>query len=315
MSGLRIRGSPVDHSVKGAVGAILETPQGPVVYTGDIRMHGLHARKTLEFIEKARAPRPYILFMEGTNIDERRGRWTTEADVLRNARELIASFGKKFAIADFGPRNIERLEIFLEAARESRRRLVVTTKDAYLLHAMRTVDPATPAPGDDILIYDSPKGVDLGWEEWVLEQYSSATVRPEAIRDSPGDYLVAFSFFDIKHLVDLRPDGGHYIYSSSEAFNEEMEIDFKRLNAWLTKFGLERHGFDFDRDGSPVFPSGPEGLHSSGHAPAHHLEELARRINPEVLVPVHTERPEAFETRFGGEFRVVRPPRGRWVEI
>ncbi|MEM3042193.1 MAG: ribonuclease J, partial [Thermoplasmata archaeon] len=149
--------------------------------------------------------------------------------MLRNARELIASFGKEFAIADFGPRNIERLEIFLEAARESRRRLVVTTKDAYLLHAMRTVDPATPVPGDDILIYDSPKGVDLGWEEWVLEQYSSATVRPEAIRESPGDYLVAFSFFDIKHLVDLRPDGGHYIYSSSEAFNEEMEIDFRKL--------------------------------------------------------------------------------------
>jgi len=30
----------------------------------------------------------------------------------------------------------------------------------------------------------------------------------------------------MKHPLDIKPNGGSYIYSSCEAFNEEMEIDF-----------------------------------------------------------------------------------------
>ncbi len=29
----------------------------------------------------------------------------------------------------------------------------------------------------------------------------------------------------MKHLLDIKPNGGTYIYSACEAFSEEMEID------------------------------------------------------------------------------------------
>jgi len=139
-------------------------------------------------------------------------------------------------------------------------------------------------------------------------------VKASAIRENPGDYLVAFSFLDIKHLVDIRPDRGHYIYSSSEAFREEQEIDFRRLQAWLDKFGLKSHGFWFEGD-QLKFSKGKEGLHASGHAPVADLDRIVRTLNPEVIVPLHTERPDLFMDRFGDDYRVIPPRPLEWMTL
>ncbi len=304
----------VDHSVKGATGFVIETSRGTCLYPGDVRLHGLEGRKTEEFIERARSPRPFVLFMEGTNIAETAEEVTREEDVDRNVRTILSGITGEFAIADFGPRNIERLEIFLRAAEEHDRRLVITPKDAYLLRAMHTVDDAVPLPGDDMLIFDSPKASDSAAEDEVFIEFEEDVVKAGTIRENPGDYVVAFSFLDIKHIVDIRPDGGHYIYSSSEAFTEEQAIDFRRLQAWLDKFGLKSHGFWFE--GTELrFSRGGEGLHASGHAPAADLGRIIRRLNPEVIVPVHTEYPEVFVDRYQGEYRVVPPPLLEWTDL
>ncbi len=308
------RASPIDHSVKGAVGFVVETDQGTCIYPGDIRMHGLQRQKTTDFLKAARSPRPYVLFMEGTNIAEAPEEVTSEEDVARNVRQILSDIEGEFAIADFGPRNIERLEIFLRAAREHRRRLVVTPKDAFLLRAMNLVDPEIPVPGDDILVFDSPKGTEGGWEELVFEDSEGATVKASTLGQNPGDYLLAFSFLDIKHLVDIRPQGGHYVYSASEALSEEQAIDFRRLQAWLDKFGIWSHGFWYE-GGGLMFSKGKKGLHASGHAPAADLVKIVRMLNPETVVPLHTEHPETFEALFGGDCKVVQPPLLEWINL
>jgi len=43
----------VDHSVPGAYGFIIYTSEGPVVYTGDIRLHGTRPDMTEEFVKKS----------------------------------------------------------------------------------------------------------------------------------------------------------------------------------------------------------------------------------------------------------------------
>jgi ribonuclease J len=44
----------VDHSVPGAYGFIIYTSEGPIGYTGDIRLHGTLPKMTRDFIEKAK---------------------------------------------------------------------------------------------------------------------------------------------------------------------------------------------------------------------------------------------------------------------
>jgi ribonuclease J len=181
---------------------------------------------------------------------------------------------------------------------------------------MHTVDAAVPVPGDGTRIYDSPKTTDFKFEEWIVEEkYPESLVRPDEIGTSPGDFLLSFSFFDVKHLIDIKPEGGHYIYSSSEAHNEEQEIDFRRLDAWLRRFGLESHGFSVDPDGRPTFTCEQGPLHASGHASMEGIRDMIRDINPEVVIPVHTEHPSWFTKTFEDERRVIRPERGQRVVL
>jgi ribonuclease J len=312
--GIRYRRFPVDHSMKGAAAYAIDTPTGTVVYTGDLRVHGLRGDLTKRFMEEARSPRPHVMIIEGTRVredefSEGEDSSVSERDVLENVKPMIDGMTGDTVIADFGPRNIERLEIFLGAAKECHRRLVVTTKDAYLLHAMHSVDPSVPTPGDDMLVYDSPKGSEGKFEEWVLELgYPGASVLPQDIRTAPGDYLLCFSFFDMKHLIDLRPSSGHYIYSSSEAHSEDQEIDFIRLGNWLSRFDMRPYGFSFE-EGRPVFTGEDGALHASGHAAPSDLVDIIESVDPEMLIPVHTEHRKWFVSAFGGQRKVILPER------
>ncbi|MEW5747326.1 MAG: MBL fold metallo-hydrolase RNA specificity domain-containing protein [Candidatus Thermoplasmatota archaeon] len=317
---------PVDHSVKGATAHVIPTSAGNVIYTGDLRMHGMNRAATAAFLGAARSPRPYAMIVEGTRVgrssdDDPGNRPPTEEDVLENARQMVSGMGGELVIADFGPRNIERLETFLAVARENHRKLVITTKDAYLLHAMHSADPKVPIPGPDMLIYDSPKGGESKFEEYVLDRaYPGDEVKGRDIGRSPGDYLLSFSFFDLKHLVDIKPARGHYLYSSCEAFSEEQEIDFIRMGAWLGKYHLDPKGLSFGKDEKgrpkPEFPR--EGsIHASGHASKEDLVRIVETIDPEVVIPVHTEATglEWFKETFGGQRRVETLQEGEWKDI
>jgi hypothetical protein len=48
-------------------------------------------------------------------------------------------------------------------------------------------------------------------------------VAAQQVHSSPGVYILCFSFWDAKNLVDINLRGGLYAYSSSEACNEQPE--------------------------------------------------------------------------------------------
>ena len=56
----------VDHSVPGAYGFILYTSEGPIAYTGDIRLHGTVPKMTRDFIERVKGKKVVALIIEGT---------------------------------------------------------------------------------------------------------------------------------------------------------------------------------------------------------------------------------------------------------
>ncbi|MCR4404788.1 MAG: MBL fold metallo-hydrolase [Candidatus Acetothermia bacterium] len=302
---LAYRAFPVDHSIPGASAYAVETDRGWVVYTGDLRLHGGQAELTEAFVAAARALRPYLLIIEGTRAGVA-GPRTSEAEVYENALRLVREHAGELVLADFGPRNIERLKTFLMIAQATGRRLLVLAKDAHLLGAI-----AAAAPEWDLLqhpalgIFDEVKVEPQAWEEQLRERYPARLVPLEEVHRAPGEFVLAFSYWDLKHLLDLAPRGGLYIYSSSESYTEEQEIDMRRLWNWLEFFRFDVAGFFVEGD-EPRFP---EGLHASGHASGADLLWLAREISPQFLLPVHTERPEFFHERLRGEPIRVLPAR------
>ncbi|MBM3946652.1 MAG: MBL fold metallo-hydrolase [SAR202 cluster bacterium] len=299
LGGLAVRTLPVDHSIFGAVAFLMETSAGPVAYTGDLRFHGTRGALTEEMRETLSACRPTVLIGEGTRAgSERRG---SEAEVYENALRAAKS-ERGLLVADFAPRNVERLLTFLQIAKDTSRALVVLDKDAYLLGAMHAAAPdLVPDFASDghILLYDDPRASIHSWQSRLRRKYSRKRVTADRVRTGPGDYILSFSFWDLKNLIDVGVYGGTYIYSSSEAHNEEQELDARRLQNWLQHFRLRLAG-------DPV--GGEGGLHCSGHATGHDLVELYRAIHPRYLVPVHTENPAYFIEHLKGSEIEVRVP-------
>jgi len=101
-------------------------------------------------------------------------------------------------------------------------------------------------------------------------------------------------------MVGVEPTAGSvYILSSSEPYNEEMELDQQRLVEWLDFYGM------------PLYH-----IHVSGHIMPQQLRSLVSGIGARRVAPIHTEHPELF-LKFALEKRDVGvlPVRNQWIEI
>ena len=286
-----ISAHPVDHSIFGATAYILRG-ETTVAYTGDFRLHGKNGDATREFVSKAKDAS--VLITEGTRAGPSEEEKTSEQSVREACRAGVES-STGLVIADFSPRNFERLESFQEIAQKTGRELVATAKDVYMLNNLQCINGSCMTGGLRIYseVMDKSK---RKWEQEVVQPlYGDQYVDHKAIRDNPDNYILCFSFFDMKHLLDIKPDGGTYIYSACEAFNEEMEIDFKRLWHWLKRFNINSRGFSLDEKGVPSFE---KQYHASGHASGEDITWAIDQIDPDYIVPIHTEARDWFVERF-----------------
>jgi len=304
----RVSACEVDHSLYGACGFLAEGEK-TVAYTGDFRLHGRNEAKTRGFVSRAKGAD--ILITEGTRVRDagpEDGNRVTEDSVCETCRGAVED-SPGLVIADFSARNFERLEAFAGIALATGRELVVTARDLYMLYALYTVDGVKRWEG--VRVYDEI--VDHARRKWeaelVLPHAGDRYVKHDAIRREPARYILCFSLFDMNHLLDIKPPGGRYLYSSCEPFNEEMEIDFRRLREWLGFFGIEPCGFTMEKDErGDVVPVMDRHYHASGHASGNDVAWAIDEIDPDVIIPVHTEHPEWFTENFDG---VLVPEEGK----
>ena len=294
----------VDHSIPGSGAWGIETPIGWIIYSGDLRTHGHSAYRTEKFAREAAALKPALLIVEGTRVGP--GEQSSKEQDVHQACDGVVAKENGLVIADFTARNIERLRTFRDIAKARGRRLVITTKDAYSLERMHLIDPKIPHPNDDgLAVLREPLGSIQGWEKDVHAKFEKRFVSAKEIKKEPGAFILCLSYWDISNLIDIEPQGGTYIYSSSEAYNEEQEIDAQRLCNWLDHFGLKRVG------GLPGAEKGP--FHASGHADGAALEKVIEEIGATKIMPVHTEHPEWFEERWKG--KLVMAKEGQSVSV
>jgi len=318
-AGIHLRHWPVDHSIYGAAACAVETEIGWVGYTGDLRFHGSRARDSRTFVDQLASLKPAVLVCEGTRLTT--PNTTTESEVFDNCIKAARKGKGKLIIADFAPRNVERLEVFLEIARSEQRRLLLQPRDAYLLRAMHLANPASVQDlmaDEHLAIYADPKSSQNHWEKVVREHYKAKIVLPEDVCTHPDENILAFSLTDVADLLDLQAIKGDsldgiYIFSNSRAYDDEQKVDFERLWNWLAYFNLQIFGLKkpYRKPGGLLIAETETGYHASGHAGKDELVSLVKEIHPRVLVPVHTERPELWHDLLRGSgIRIIEPQQG-----
>jgi ribonuclease J len=297
-----VRGFSVDHSVRGSLGFVVESSEGTIVYTGDLRLHGKRSADTLNFAKNVRNSKPDCLIIEGTNLrqDSDGKEFWTEQRVFEEAYEIFKKTNK-LIVADFSIRDTDRLLTFLALSRVTGRKFVISLKDAYLLDKMKESVGDTPGLEDPDIYFYLEKHESGTYEEadykrkWMKELLikipQNKLLKAEDIRANEGDFVITLRFFDLQELIDLKPSkGSSYIHSSSEAHSEEQEIDEWRMDNWLQKFNLY-----------PRFH-----VHASGHAKKDDLFKIVDEIDPKVIIPVHTEHPEIYLEQFGKRVKIVK---------
>jgi ribonuclease J len=326
--GLELLWSGVDHSVYGAAGFLLAADGVLVGYTGDLRFAGERRKETeayTQLLEKQGSD--LTLVVEGTRLtrpgDTKTQPIITEHEVEANCRKAVEQYRGKLVIADFGPRNVERLRTFRRIALATGRQLVVTPKDAYLLHVLNSVDSSIEmdlGPGGMRIIEEPSLEDRKVWQREVTRLFGSAFVSPTEIATHKEKWVLCFSFYDCNDLVDLKgaTDGGLWLYSSSEAHGEESEFDFVRLQNWIRWAGMHQVGFRYitsaEGETKLIFDHPDDvGHHSSGHATQRELLDFIKQVAPKAIIPVHTEQPpKRYEEllRLHGVKTIVVPPSG-----
>lgn len=292
----------VEHSVPGAYGFIIEASGGPIVYTGDLRMHGPRSDMTHDFIDRAAKSKPHILLIEGTNMGKESDHNFTEEGVKKEV-ERIMSEAKGTVFTYFPMTNVDRFMTMYNAAVKNDRILVVDTNLGYYVNKIRSKLKIMPDLMSDahMMVYFPPKKSCTFCEDDYYFKDDKALLPKMVnyldIQKSPDKYVMHMTFNKLGELVHIKPKDADFIYSSSEHFyeGEDNEEQRKVWENWMKHFGISFHK-----------------AHCSGHASKDDIATMVERISPEIVIPVHTTVPDEFGKMHGN---VMSPKKGETMDL
>ena len=261
----------IDHDVPGAVAYFIETPKGLVIYTGDIYFKGTKSEQSFKFVEYAKSLKPYILITEGTRIGWNSILSNTE-DELKGQVKEVANVFKGLIIGNVYEIHLARIQTFLNASIELGKNFIIHEDYANILLKYGEFDPiATHILNSQNTFVYAPFGSKLNLPK---EKYIT---KEELVLNQVKEILL-LNFAHITELLDINPiPGSAYIMSGGEPLSSIDPPNTKILENWLSNFNL------------PLFR-----IHSPGHASETEILWMAREINPEILLPIHTQTPERF---------------------
>ena len=282
---LTIEPIAVDHSIPAAYGFIIQTSEGPIVYTGDLRRHGPRKDLTENFIEKAKAAKPIAMICEGTRMAEKETRQNYSEQQVQQISTSIVSLTDKAVFTIRASRDIDRFKSFYETAKKTNRKLVISPKTAHLLTKLlddKHLPVPDPLKDDTLLVYYKKKKSGnhnekdyFQWERLFMDKM----VTHQYVHKNQSKLIMDLDFYQFAELIDIKPkSGSHFIHSMSEPFSEE-DIEDQVMHNWLNHFKIKFHQ-----------------VHASGHMSKEELVEMVNYIQPKRAFAVHTENQKLFKS-------------------
>ena len=254
----------MSHSIPGAVGVALDTPDGRVLYTGDFKLDAtpIDGRSTdLATLRRLGDEGVDLLLSDSTNA-ETPGRTPSEAVVGPVLERIFDEARGRVVVACFAS-NLHRIQQVCEVAERFDRKVAFVGRS---------------------MIANAEVGRELGHLEVRRDTIVSIEDTDRLPRDrtvvlctgSQGEPLSALSLIAAGEHKAVRLDAGDTVILSASPIPGNESAVHRVLN------GLYKAGAD-------VYHSGSAAVHVSGHAASDELAELIRTVRPRHFVPVHGE--------------------------
>lgn len=249
----------VDHDAYGACGMIIKTPDFTISYTGDLRLHGFDVQDSLDFCEASKHTDALIIEGVSVSFDDR----PAVDDPIISEQDLMDRIVK--VILDNPDKQLTfscypgNVKRMANIVSQSPRKVVLEASFAHVLKQCL---------GMDCLYYE------LVENDYKLDESLKMDVN-ELFEDS-SEY-----FWQIVQDHSKLRGGGVYIHSDATPLGEfdPAYLPFIKV--------LEEAGVEFKR------------LACSGHAFPEDLNKIIDIIQPKLLIPIHTLKPELLENKYG----------------
>ncbi len=280
ISGLTVMAYPIDHSAYGACALLFETEGRRVLYSGDVRLHGVKG-KLYKYL-----PREVdYLLLEGTNIAREQYN-TTERDVESQFINAFDNAPYALHLVWCASKNIDRICALFRACRRRGKTLVVDPYTANVLAAAAALNPNIPSvtTSEQIKVYFPPRLTtrlaERNHERYIYSlnprenkiTYTEISTTPERyvmlVRPSVVEFLQKIDAPQIRFIKSIW--SGYWDEPNTERFRRWVEANCEQL---------------------------PD-IHSSGHADITSLQHIVEFVQPKHLVPIHTDSPNRFAELF-----------------
>lgn len=259
---LRVRFFEVSHTIPDAMGIIVETPHGLLVFTGDLRLDhidGIPSEKEEEEFALFKDKKVLFLAADSTNV-ERPGFSLPERVVQKNLDEIIMTTPGRLIIGTFSSQ-LERIMRMLEAAERAGRKVLVEGR------SMKVNIEIVKHLG--LLKVSEKLFIDAGQ----LDHLPDTKVLILAT-GAQGDEFAALMRIAMKtHKYVKIKKGDTLVLSSSIVPGNERAVQKLKDN--------------LSRQGARIIDRQTMDVHASGHANRDETFWIHQKINPRFFMPLH----------------------------
>jgi ribonuclease J len=276
----------IDHSAFDAYAFKIEADGKKAFHTGDFRTHGFRSGNLPKVINTYVGHVDYVV-CEATNVSRPDVTSKTEHDLQKEFEKMFKEH--KNNIVYVSTTNIDRIFSLYHAALRVGRPFYV---DKYQKEVMDVVTQRNSIWGKSSLYR-------YGKYEPVVLQYENGEFR---MNDKFSEHL------ELKGYVLLARASEKYSHLIEQIPGEKV----KYLSMW--KGYVDKECVAFNPILAGALGSDFEYLHTSGHCDMQGMNQFFKLLNPEIIIPIHTDNPDKFIELFGNEWNVLRLHDGEKTE-
>lgn len=277
---IKVTAYTVDHSAYGACAYLIECDDKRILYSGDIRLHGVKG-----VLYKNLPKDVDYLLLEGTNILREKNN-PSEREIENQFVEAFNDAPDALHLIWCSAKNIDRICAMFRACIRCGKTLAIDPYTANVLAAVAQLSPKIPTvtTAEQMKVYFPPRLTDRLTER-NQERYiyslnpKQNKVSYDDFAGSPEKYVMLVRPTTLTYLQRIKTPRIRFIQSIWSGYWDEPSTE--RFRGWV-----EEHC------------EAVKDIHSSGHADTQSLQRLVEHIRPQTIVPIHTDAPKQFSDIF-----------------
>ena len=258
-----------DHSAFDSHMFLLDCEGKKILYTGDFRSNG---RKFFQSLLN-KLPKVDVLITEGTNLsNDKIGKINlTEKELEKKGIEILEGNDRPVFVL-MASTNIDRIVTFYKIANATKRLFLI---DTYVGVVTDTIGGNIPNPRtfSNVRIFLTNQ-----------DKY-------EILKNYPQNKIGKNEIANSNFMMCIRSSMKQYLENRSKEFSFEGCVLFYSMWEGYKKQENMKEFLKFMEEKGVKTIS----LHTSGHADEKDFDKLIKKIEPEIIIPVHTENSEWFK--------------------